>query len=95
MAQTSDKFEIHKVLDVKGLSCPLPILRTKMALANLKPGQVVRVMATDPHSVVDFQAFCARTGHELLEVVEGPEVIEFFVRQRRAGKATKSGHRSQ
>ncbi len=95
MAQTSDKFEIHKVLDVKGVNCPLPILRTKMALAALKPGQVVHVMATDPHSVVDFQAFCARTGHELVDVVEGPEVFEFFVRHRRAAKATRTADRSQ
>ncbi len=95
MAQTSHKFEIHKVLDVKGLNCPLPILRTKMALADLKPGQVVHVMATDPHSVVDFQAFCARTGHELLDVVEGPEVFEFFVRRRRAAKASRTADRSQ
>ncbi len=88
MAQTPIKFEIHKVLDVKGLNCPLPILRTKMALSDLKPGQVVHVMATDPHSVVDFKAFCARTGHELLHLVEGPEVFEFFVRHRRGRKPT-------
>ena len=95
MAQTSDKFEIHKVLNVKGLNCPLPILRTKMVLANLKPGQVVHVMATDPHSVVDFQAFCARNGHELLDLVEGPEVFEFFLRHRRAAKATGTADRPQ
>lgn len=95
MAQISEKLEIHKVLDVKGLNCPLPILRTKMALADLKPGQVVHVMATDPHSVVDFKAFCARTGHELLDLVEGPEVFEFFVRHRRAKKATKAANQSQ
>ncbi len=95
MAQTSNKFEIHKVLDVRGLNCPLPILRTKMALADLKPGQVVQVTATDPHSVVDFQAFCARTGHELLGLVQGPEVFEFFVRHRRAAKATKPASQSR
>lgn len=90
MTQKPSKFEIHKVLDVKGLNCPLPILRTKMALGDLEPGQVIHVMATDPHSVVDFKAFCARTGHELLELVEGPEVYEFFVRRRRAAKPAKA-----
>ncbi len=95
MAQTPIKFEIHKVLDVKGLNCPLPILRTKMALSDLKPGQVVHVMATDPHSVVDFKAFCARTGHELLHLVEGPEVFEFFVRHRRGRKPTGTAKKPQ
>ena len=90
MAQTLGKIAIHKVLDVKGLNCPLPILRTKMALSDLRPGQVVQVMATDPHSVVDFKAFCARTGHELVERVEGPEVFEFLVRHRSGEKPDNS-----
>lgn len=90
MAQTTGKFKIHKVLDVKGLNCPLPILRTKMALSGLEPGQVVHVMATDPHSVVDFEAFCARTGHELLDMVEGQGVFEFFVRHRRGQTPSKA-----
>jgi tRNA 2-thiouridine synthesizing protein A len=92
MANAGGGIEIHKVLDMKGLNCPLPILRTKMALSALKPGQVVHVLATDPHSVVDFKAFCARTGHQLIELVEGPEVFEFFLRHgcgEKSGNATK------
>lgn len=84
MSQTPGNIEIHQVLDVKGLNCPLPILRTKMALSDLEPGQVIHVLATDPHSVVDFKAFCARTGHELVHLIEGPEVFEFYVRHRAA-----------
>lgn len=53
-------------LDVRGLKCPLPILRTKKALATLKKGQVLRVVATDPGTVKDFEAFARQTGHELL-----------------------------
>lgn len=86
MSQSVSEIEVHKVLDVKGLNCPLPILRTKMALGEIEAGQVIHVLATDPHSVVDFKAFCARTGHELVHLVEGPEVFEFYVR-RRAGAA--------
>lgn len=82
MAQATGKMRVHKALDVKGLNCPLPILRTKMALNDLQPGQVLHVMATDPHSVVDFKAFCVRSGHELVELVEGPGVFEFFLRHR-------------
>lgn len=54
-----------QVLDATGLDCPLPVLRARMALAELEPGQCLLVLATDPHSVVDFQAFCARAGHLL------------------------------
>ena len=53
-------------LDARGLSCPLPILRTKKALATLHSGQVLRVLATDPGSVADMAAFTEQTGHQLL-----------------------------
>ena len=52
----------NKDLDVKGLNCPLPILRAKKALTNMESGQVLRVVATDPGSVKDFAAFCKQTG---------------------------------
>ena len=55
-----------KELDTRGLNCPLPILRTKKALTDLTSGQVLKVLATDPGSVKDFQAFAKQTGHELL-----------------------------
>jgi tRNA 2-thiouridine synthesizing protein A len=56
-----------KELDVRGLSCPMPILKTKKALADLASGEVLRITATDPGSMRDFQAFAKQTGHELLE----------------------------
>lgn len=58
---------IDKELDVKGLNCPLPILRAKKALSDMESGQVLKVIATDPGSVKDFQAFCKQTGNPLLE----------------------------
>ncbi len=54
-------------VDATGLNCPLPILRTKKALATMESGQLLQVIATDPGSVPDFEAFCRQTGHELLE----------------------------
>ena len=62
--------EFDRDLDVKGLNCPLPILRTKKALAEMETGQVLRVQATDPGSVKDFAAFAKQTGNELLEQKE-------------------------
>ena len=68
-------------LDVRGLNCPLPILRAKKALAEMASGNVLRVLATDPGSVRDFQAFCRQTGNELLSHTEGAE-FTFLMRKR-------------
>lgn len=69
-------------LDVKGLNCPLPILRTKKALATMETGQILRVQATDPGSVKDFQAFARQTGNALLSSTEADQVFEFFFRRK-------------
>lgn len=59
--------EITRELDTRGLNCPLPILKTKKALGEMRAGEVLRVVSTDPGSVRDFQAFCRQTGHDLVE----------------------------
>ncbi|NLF55368.1 MAG: sulfurtransferase TusA family protein [Thauera phenolivorans] len=75
--------EFDKEVDARGLNCPLPILRAKKALAELKAGQVVRVVATDPGSVKDFQAFAKQTGNELLRQGETEDkAFEFFLRRK-------------
>lgn len=69
-------------LDVKGLNCPLPILRTKKALAEMQTGQLLRVLATDPGAVKDFQAFAKQTGNELLVSSEQDKVFEFLFKRK-------------
>ncbi|MGE5386933.1 MAG: sulfurtransferase TusA family protein [Betaproteobacteria bacterium] len=69
-------------LDVKGLNCPLPILRTKKALAEMESGQTLRVLATDPGSVKDFIAFARQTGNELIEQKQDENVFEFLLRRK-------------
>jgi tRNA 2-thiouridine synthesizing protein A len=59
--------DIAKELDTRGLNCPLPILKAKKALGELVSGQLLRVVATDPGSVRDFQAFARQTGHDLVD----------------------------
>ena len=59
--------DIHKEIDARGLTCPLPILRAKKALSDMLSGEVLKVLATDPGSVRDFQAFARQTGNDLLE----------------------------
>lgn len=68
-------------LDTKGLNCPLPILKTKVILNKMQPGEILFVESTDPHSVVDFEAYCARTLHELISINQSGEVYEFYIRR--------------
>ncbi len=74
--------QIDRELDVKGLNCPLPILRTKKALSEMTSGQVLRVLATDAHAVKDFQAFARQTGNELMSTVELDQVFEFLFKRK-------------
>ena len=71
-----------KELDARGLNCPLPILRTKKALADLQSGQVLKVLATDPGAVKDFQTFSKQTGHELLSHAEERKEFTFFMKKK-------------
>ncbi|HQR02892.1 MAG: sulfurtransferase TusA family protein [Proteobacteria bacterium] len=69
-------------LDARGLHCPLPILRTKKALAGMVSGQVLRVVATDPGSVRDFQSFARQTGNELLASEASDQEFTFLIKRR-------------
>ena len=80
MQDSPDGTAAAATLDVRGFNCPLPVLKTKLALRSLKAGAVLRVLATDPMAVVDLRAYCARTGHELLRWSEGEE-LEFLIRK--------------
>ncbi len=68
-------------LDATGLNCPLPIIRAKKALAGLSSGQVLEIVATDPGSVKDFEAFTRQTGHSLLESKEGDGVFTYLIQK--------------
>jgi tRNA 2-thiouridine synthesizing protein A len=74
--------QVDREVDAKGLNCPLPVLRTKKALNDMMSGQVLRILATDPGSVRDFQAFCRQTGNELLQHSEDNGVFVFVLRRK-------------
>lgn len=75
--------QVDKEVDARGLTCPLPILRAKKALAEMSAGQVLRVLATDPGSVKDFQAFARQTGNDLLQQGEtGNNAFEFYLKRK-------------
>jgi TusA-related sulfurtransferase len=74
--------DAQKELDTRGLNCPLPILKAKKALAEMTSGQVLKVVATDPGSVRDFQSFAKQTGHELVEQSNSDGDFLHFLRRR-------------
>ncbi|MDE3111388.1 MAG: sulfurtransferase TusA family protein [Chloroflexota bacterium] len=73
---------VTRTLDLKGLSCPLPIVKTAKALRELAAGEAVEVLATDPGSVKDFAAWSHTTGNELLESTQDGAVYRFVIRKK-------------
>ncbi|MEO1282671.1 MAG: sulfurtransferase TusA family protein [Pseudomonadota bacterium] len=70
-----------QTLDTKGMACPLPILKAKKAMDGLEKAQTLEVLATDPGSVPDFDAFCETTGYTLLESDEAAGVYRFLIQK--------------
>ncbi len=70
-----------QTLDAKGLNCPLPVVRAKKMLGTLNAGDTLEVLATDPGSVKDFEAFCRATGHELLESGQDNGAFRFLLKK--------------
>ncbi len=78
----SPLLEIAAIVDARGLSCPMPIVRTAQAVKPLASGQIVEVLATDPGSVKDFAAWTRATGNELVEQTSDGAVYRFVIRHK-------------
>jgi tRNA 2-thiouridine synthesizing protein A len=74
---------IAVTLNLKGLSCPIPIVKTAKAVKELQPGELIEALATDPGSVADFAAWSRSTGNELVEQSEQDGVYRFLIRKTR------------
>ena len=74
--------DAQKELDTRGLNCPLPILKAKKALADMLSGEVLKVVATDPGSVRDFQAFARQTGNERVDQSSDEKEFVHYLRRR-------------
>lgn len=70
-----------QTLDVKGMKCPMPVIKTKKAIEQLQVGQVLEVVATDPGSMADFRAWTKNTGHELLMAEEDSGVFRYEIKR--------------
>jgi TusA-related sulfurtransferase len=77
-----DPTQVHRELDTRGLNCPLPILKAKKVLAEMHSGEVLKVVATDPGSVRDFQAFARQTGNALVEQTSSAAEFVHYLRRR-------------
>jgi tRNA 2-thiouridine synthesizing protein A len=73
--------EFDTQVDATGLNCPMPILRAKKALTGLASGQVLKIIATDPGSVKDFEAFARQTGRQLLQSESVGELFTYLIRK--------------
>jgi len=73
---------VDREVDARGLNCPLPILRAKKALNDLRSGQLLKVIATDPSAKRDFEAFARQTGHRLIRVDGAAREWSFFLQRR-------------
>ncbi len=74
---------MSKILDTKGLNCPLPVLKARKALADVSFGECLIVQATDPASRIDFRHFCNVSGHELVDASEDDGVFTYVIRRTR------------
>ena len=77
------KDTIDRVLDAKGLNCPLPVLKTRKALRDVPLGELLTVLATDPASTIDVRHFCNVSGQELVDFSEADGVYTFVIRRTR------------
>ncbi len=78
-------FVMDRVLDAKGLRCPLPVIKTRMALNGMAVGEMVTVLATDPASTIDIRHLCNISGHEMVDACEEGGVLTFVIRKGEGG----------
>jgi tRNA 2-thiouridine synthesizing protein A len=81
-SRAMELLEINANVDARGLSCPMPIVRTAQAMKSLASGAILEVLATDPGSIKDFAAWCRSTGNELVEQTSDGEVYRFVIRRK-------------
>ena len=81
-AITPTESNADRVLDTRGLNCPMPILKAKKVLNEMTGGSLLKILATDPGAVRDFEYFCRHTGHQLMESTESEGEFRFLIRRK-------------
>lgn len=85
LSHPSDAFSFNRLIDARGLSCPLPIFNTKTSLDNLKPGEIVKVLSSDRHSPQFFESMARQTGLELLSSSKHEDDFVFYLGKSKHG----------
>ena len=77
----SEEFTVEKVMDLKGLPCPMPVVKVSKGIKEVELGQVIEAHSTDPGSLTDFPAWARTSGNEILKTEEDGDVIKFFIKR--------------
>lgn len=77
----SDEIKVDKVLDLKGLACPMPVVKMSKGIKEIEVGQIVEAQTTDPGSLTDFPAWAKTSGNEILKTDQNGDVIKFYVKR--------------
>lgn len=77
----SEEFAVEKVMDLKGLPCPMPVVKMSKGIKEVEVGQVIEAHSTDPGSLTDFPAWARTSGNEILKTEEDDDVIKFFIKR--------------
>ncbi|MBM7660197.1 rhodanese-related sulfurtransferase/TusA-related sulfurtransferase [Bacillus mesophilus] len=85
---------VNRVLDAKGLACPMPIVKTKKEMTNLEPGQVIEIQATDKGSTADLKAWASSTGNQYLGTIEEEDTLKHYLRKASAEEEKHEGSHS-
>ncbi len=77
----SEEIKVDKVMDLKGLPCPMPVVKVSKGIKEVDVGQVIEAISTDPGSLADFPAWARTTGNEILDTVQDDGVIKFYIKR--------------
>jgi tRNA 2-thiouridine synthesizing protein A len=77
----SEDIKVAKVLDLKGLACPMPVVKVSKGIKEVEIGEVIEALTTDPGSLTDFPAWAKTSGNEIVKTDQGDEVIKFYIRR--------------
>jgi TusA-related sulfurtransferase len=77
----SEDFSVAKVMDLKGLACPMPVVKVSKGIKEVEIGQVIEAITTDPGSLTDFPAWAKTSGNEILKTDQQSDVIKFYIKR--------------
>jgi tRNA 2-thiouridine synthesizing protein A len=76
-----DDFQVAKVLDLKGLACPMPVVKVSKGIKDIELGEVIEAQTTDPGSLTDFPAWAKTSGNEIVKTDQEDKLIKFFIKR--------------